>query len=169
MVDTGVSLNLENYQEPNELESLCAKRATLEPALGASGYGAGGLHLQTALRAVPNVASSRAEASATSAWQRWEYELRRAADTFPAIMGLAGVTEKTERLTWTSQQRARSEHNSKEACFLEFFLFCCPSGGRASSVCQSELPFCFAASSHPMCLFSVFLSIVQCACCLHNT
>ena len=64
--------------------------------MGASGYGAGGLHLQTAPRAVPNVINEQAEALASSAWQRWGHELRQADDTFPAIVGLADETEKTE-------------------------------------------------------------------------
>ena len=72
------------------------KRATLEPEFGASGYGAGGLYLKTALRPVSSVISSRAEAPTPSACQRWEHELRRAGDTSSAITGLADLTEKTE-------------------------------------------------------------------------
>ena len=63
--------------------------------MGASGYGAGGLYLKTALRPVSSVISSRAEAPTPSACQRWELELQRAGDTSSAITGLAETAEKT--------------------------------------------------------------------------
>ena len=84
---------------------------------------------------VPGDSISRRRPAPSPMWsavepkpQRWEYELRRAVDIFPAIMGLAGVTEKTERLTWTSQQRARSEHNSKRSSLPRIFSFLLPFG-----------------------------------------
>jgi len=54
----------------------------------------------------------------------------------------------TTGTTWGNACASRAPWASDEAHWVVGRGLCCR---RASSACQSELPFCFAASNHPMC------------------